>query len=245
MKPRKLFLLSLAILFCVTLAAAQSANAPTPTPEKKHAPKAGTAVAPSDTKEINDRLATLTDSVTELKSRVDKLTELQTNAELKAKVDALSGRLSNEFWITMCIAALLAIVLVYAVRKFLPAMRNVVEAQENRATTQSVTDLQGALEQSITQTGTDARASLAQLAQGVADARAEQRLAMTQLTQSVADARAALVQSINESRLAQQQALAQLVQSVADARAALAQSVNEARVAQQQALEQLIHSARH
>jgi len=245
MKPRKLFLLPLAILFCVTLAAAQNVNAPAQTPEKKHAPKAGTATAPPDTKEINDRLAKLTDSVAELKSRVDKLAELQTNAELKAKVDALSGRLSTAFWIAMCIAALLVIVLAYAVGKFLPAVRNVVQAPANCATTQSVTDLQGALEQSITQTRTDVRASLAQLAQDVADARAEQRLQLTQLAQNVADARAALAHSINESRLAQQHALARLTQSVADARGALAQSVNEARVAQQQALEQLAHSARH
>jgi len=245
MKPRKLFLLPLAILFCVTLAAAQNANAPTQTPTKAPPPKVKKADAPPETKETNDHLPKLTDAVTELKSRVDKLAESQTNAELKAKVDALSGRLSNEFWITMCMAALLAIVLAYTVGKFLPEVRNVVQAQANRATTESVTDLQEALEQSINQTRTDVQESRAQLAQGVADARAEQRQALTQLAQSVADARATLAQSINESRLAQQQALAQLAQSVADARAALAQSVSEARVAQLQALEQLVHSAGH
>ncbi|HKN74799.1 MAG TPA: hypothetical protein VJW94_06460 [Candidatus Acidoferrum sp.] len=245
MKPRKLFLLPLAILFCVTLAAAQNANPPTQTPAKAQPPKAKPVNAPPDTKEINDRLAKLTDSVTELKSRVDKLAESQTNAELKAKVDALSGRLSNEFWITMCIALALAIVLVYTVRKFLPEVRKVVHAQENLATTQSVTNLQGALEQSITQTGVHVQESRAQLAQVVADARAEQRQALTQLTQSVDGARAALTQSINESRAAQQQALAHLAQSVTEARAAVAQSVNEALVAQQQALEQLAHSAGH
>ncbi len=124
MKSRRLVIFLLGMLLCLTIAAQQNTTPSNQAQAKAQSNKGKAANPVPDAKETSERLQKLTDSVAALNARVDKLTESQATTDLKAKVDALSGRL----WTAILVTIVLSIALIAVLLILLPKLSNAATA---------------------------------------------------------------------------------------------------------------------
>ena len=156
MNSRQPVIFLIGMLLCLTVAAQQNTNPSNQTQGKTQLNKVKAADPPPAAKEISERLQKLTDSVTALKARVDKLTESQATidsvkarvdkltesqatTDLKAKVDALSGRLWTANWVAIVLDTALGIALLVVFVILFPKL-------SKAATTEQLQPLQNALD---------------------------------------------------------------------------------------------------